>query len=119
WVGNAWDLLLDFAQVHGWVWDVDWKESPEEIIAVVRSLDPAKRFSFDWAGLCSAHQDSETRDFLGVLARSLRPAGEVLVALDRGSDSYPLALLPSGQVAAARQLASDIGLGKIEAMDRL
>jgi hypothetical protein len=44
------------------------------------------------------------------------PAGERLVRLDDGSDSYPLALLPSASLAEAEQLAADLG-GRVDALD--
>ena len=109
WSPEPWPLLLDLAQLRGWVWAVDWHEAADEVAAAVGGLAPAAALAVDWGGLASAHAEADTRAFLGVLSRAVAPAGEVLVSLDRGSDDYPLALLPADSLAEARWLAAAVG----------
>lgn len=116
WSPGPWPLLLDVAQLVGWVWAVDWREASDEVVAAVRELVPAGPITVDWDGLASAHAEAETRTFLRILARAVAPAGEVLVSLDRGSDSYPLALLPLGSLAEATRLAAEVG-GRVDTLD--
>lgn len=115
WRPTPWPLLLDLAQLRGWVREVDWKEAPDEVAAAVGGLAPAARLGIDWGGLADAHPGTETEAFLGVLARAVAPAGEALVCLDRGSDSYPLALLPAGSLGEAGRLAAAVG-GRVGAL---
>ena len=116
WHPEPWPLLLGLAQLRGWVWDVDCREAADEVAAAVGGLTPAALLAVDWAGLVAAHPEADTETFLGVLARAVAPAGEALVCLDRGSDSYPLALLPVGSLAEAGRLAAAVG-GRVDALD--
>ncbi len=116
WSPEPWPLLLDLAQFHGWVWRVDWREAADEVAAAVGGLAPAGPLAVDWAGLAAAHSEADTLAFLEVLARAVAPAGEALVCLDCGSDSYPLALLRAGSLAEAGRLAAAVG-GRVDALD--
>lgn len=116
WVPEPWALLLDVAEVLGWVGDIDWQTASDEVVAVVRGLPPAASLAVDWDVLASAHADAETRTFLGILARATAQAGEALVCLDRGSDSFTLALLLPGSLAQAGRLALEIG-GRVDEFD--
>jgi hypothetical protein len=114
-VPEPWELLLDVAKLRGWVRVADWREASDEVAASVAALVPAANLSIDWDGLAEAHEIIETRDFLRVLARSM-PAGERLVSLDDGSDSYPLALLPAATLAEAQALPPSLG-GRVDLLD--
>jgi hypothetical protein len=115
WAPGPWSLLLDVAQVSGWVRIVDCREASNEVAASVAAVRPAAAIPVDWKGLAAAHVETETREFLRLLAQAM-PAGERLVRLDDGSDSYPLALLPSASLAEAEQLAADL-CGRVDALD--
>ena len=109
WMPDPWNLLLDVATVRGWVWEIDWRTASDEVVAVVRGLPPAASLNVDWDRLADTHADADTETFLALLARAVAQVGEALVCLDRGSDSYPLALLVPNSLAEARRLAAEIG----------
>ena len=113
WAPEPWPLLLDVAQIQGWLWEVDWKADPHEVAEAVRGLAPADALEVEWSGLATAHTEAETLAFLSTLATLLASQGESLVCLDRGSDSYPLALLPAGSLAEAMRMASEVG-GRVD-----
>jgi hypothetical protein len=115
WAPSPWQLLLDIAEVNGWVRVVDWRADAEEVVASVRALVPGRDFSVDWEELVESHGKEETRGFLRAVAQAM-PAGERLVCLDNGSDSYPLALLPTASLAQAQQSALEIG-GRVESLE--
>jgi hypothetical protein len=115
WAPAPWPLLLNVAELRGFVRVVDWRAGSDEVAASVADLAPAAGLSVDLDGLAVANAEAETREFLRVLARAV-PAGERLVSLDNGSDSYTLALLPVASLAEAERLAVEIG-GRVDALD--
>ncbi len=120
-VPDEWTVLRDFAQLHNWVWVVDWKEAADEVTAAVKSLVPAQPLAVDWVKTEEAGDllELDTEKYLQLLARTIRPTGERLVSLDDGSDSYSLALIPATDLAQAMQLAVAIGKGKVAPLDDL
>jgi hypothetical protein len=115
WAPAPWQLLLDIAEVNGWVRVVDWRADAEEVMASVAALVPASALSIDWEELAAEHGEADTRGFLRAVAQAM-PAGERLVCLDNGSDSYPLALLPTASLAQAQRSALEIG-GRVESLE--
>lgn len=108
WYPDKWSLVLDVAGLRGWVFEVDWRADVDEVTEAVRDLIPARALSFDWDAFAASNED-ETREYLRALARALEPLGERLVSLDRGSDSYYLALITPATVSEARRLVAEIG----------
>lgn len=115
WLPVPWPLLLNVAELHGFVRVVDWRAGADEVAASITDLVPAASLPVDWDGLAAAHVKVETREFLRMLAQAV-PAEERLVSLDNGSDSYPLALFPAASLAEAGRLAKEVG-GRVDMLD--
>jgi anti-anti-sigma factor len=102
---NPWEILIDVGRLHRWVFEADWKEFLDEVVAGVKQLVPAAGLEVPWDRLAATDPETDVEDFLPMIAAALRPHGEALVFLDKGSDSYPLALIKVAQVKKAKRLA--------------
>ncbi len=104
----AWIALLDALTDVGRLAEVDWKEQGEDVARQLRALRSSPGDAA-WTWLGSADMEASTETFLHIVAAGLRAGGTELVILDMGSDSYPLALVPAGQLAQVLGLSSVAG----------
>jgi hypothetical protein len=107
-----WDVVIDIGDLHRFLFEADGGEFFEEIVAGLRELVPGRPLKIDWDTLAATDIDTEIEEFFSsVQAQS---GDEVLVIVDKASDSYPLAFLPRSDVARAQQLAKPFGEGRLE-----
>lgn len=110
---DPWELLIDVASLHHWLVEADCREFYDEIIKGIRGLNPCKPLAIDWAGLEKANADTPMNVFLQNLASTLQAHQEVLVVLDKGSDSFPYALIREKDLAQAKEWASKLDAGEL------
>jgi hypothetical protein len=113
WAPEPWNLLIDFAQVKQWVWVIDWKEGPTDVVAGLQDITPTRELQIEWNALAIEHEEMPTADFLAVLAAAIRPSGSELVSLNAGNDSYELTLIKEDQIAEVCRLARKVTYGQI------
>src|SRR5262249_14968544 len=63
----------------------------DQIAEGVRELVPARSLTINWEKLAATDTDVEIEQFFADLASQAKKGKEVLVILDKASDSYPLA----------------------------
>jgi hypothetical protein len=108
---RPWDVLIDIGVFHKYVFEADHAEFFDQIAEGVRELVTAKQLKIDWEALAATDADVEIEKFFALLASQAKTGEEILVILDKASDSYPLAFLPQDSVASAQKLAGLIGDG--------
>jgi hypothetical protein len=111
---DPWLALVIALDTRALLRPVDWKEGAREVGACVarllvsRKLDAKKLLAFfdadDW-------YEAKTDAVLAYLGKGLSAHRLALIALDIGSDSHEIALLPWEAVAAAKKLARKVGHG--------
>jgi hypothetical protein len=112
---RPWDVLIDIGVLHRFVFEADHAEFFDQIVAGVSELGPAKSLKIDWETLAATDAEVEIDEFFAALASQAKQGNEVLVILDKGSDSYPLAFLPPDSVAKAQKLVGLVGDGEVVA----
>lgn len=105
----AWIALVDALTDHGLLAEVDWKESPEEIVAQLKAVRSSPARPEAWAWVNHTGTDRPTYDFLELAGNKLRAADTVLAMLDIDSDCYPLVLLPADRATELVELATAAG----------
>jgi hypothetical protein len=108
---DPWGILIDVGILHKWVFEADWREFADEIASGLRELVPARPLVIDWRAV--GEDDTKAETVFASVSSQARLAGEILVILDKASDSYPLAFLSVGSVAEAQRLAELIGRGRV------
>jgi anti-anti-sigma regulatory factor len=105
---NPWEVLIDVGVLHHWVFEADHAEFFDEIVAGLRALEPVKLVSMPWDELAKTEPATEIEDFFAEVSARLRPHDEALVILDKGSDSYPLAMIRLDALKKAKRLAKQL-----------
>jgi len=105
---NPWEVLIDVGVLHHWVLEADHAEFLDEIVAGLKALEPAKTVPMPWDELAKTEPETEIEEFLAEVSAKLRPNNEVLVILDKGSDSYPLAMIRLDALEKVKRLAEQI-----------
>jgi hypothetical protein len=113
---RPWDVLIDVGVLHKYVFEADHAEFFDQIVEGVRELVTAKPLKMDWEAFAATDADVEIEKFFADLASQAKKGKEILVILDKASDSYPLAFLPQDSVASAQKLAGLIGDGDGEVL---
>lgn len=90
---EIYDSLLEFAATRDALAIVDWREDADEVVASLRSLQPARELAIRWDD--HARSEEELVPLLQVINADAGGHDDVLLALDRGSDDYPLTFVPS------------------------
>lgn len=108
-----WDVLIDIGVLHKYIFEADHSEFIDEVSSAVSQLVPAKTLQVNWTELAAKHANGEIEALFADLAVRAKTSNEVLVILDKGSDSYPLAFLSQDSVARAQELAKLIGGGEV------
>ena len=116
------DQLPWLALVHGLshrnlLYELDWKESPEEVVGVALTLlENHGNYQEISSSLNNIEPfiDEDIEEFLPQLNRKLESFKVQLIWLDIDSDSYPLTIIPLPDLDAAKQLAREAGYGKIK-----
>jgi predicted DNA-binding WGR domain protein len=114
----AWFALIDGLLARRLMTEIDWKESPEEVMDHLLPLDPGRKRA-PWKAYlraCAA-LDPATEPmaaaYLDVAGDGLRARGLALICLEISGDSSPVTILPAAEVERALALARDAGLGEI------
>ena len=110
---DPWEVLIDVATLHHWLVEADWREFYDQIISGIRELVPCKNLAIDWAGIEKANAETPTNVFLQNLASALEAHKEILVVLDKRSDSFPYALLREKDLAQAKVSVEKLGAGDL------
>lgn len=105
---NPWEVMIDVGCLHHWVCEVDHAEFFDEIVAGLRELEPAKTLAMPWEELAKTEPEIEIEEFFGQVSAKLRPHKEALVILNKGSDSYPLALIRLDGLKKAKRLTEQL-----------
>lgn len=105
---NPWEILIDIGVLHHWVFEADHAEFFDEIVAGLMALEPAKTVPMPWDELAKTEPETEIEEFFAEVAAKLRPHKEALVILDKGSDSYPLAMIRLDALKKAKRLAEQL-----------
>ena len=104
-----WLALIEELDAAGRLAEVDWKEAGSEILAWLRKIGgpPARRAlaALDEPGL----DDRRTDEALALFGKTLGAAGLALLVLDKSSDSFPLAIVPAGDVVGLVALGRAAG----------
>jgi hypothetical protein len=110
WVDGAdpWEILLDIGQLHQWVFEVDWRESYEDIVAGIQELKPATDLQVNWEQLADIDPESELNSFMQALGSALQLQGEILVILDKESDSFPFTLIQEQDLVEVQRLSEEV-----------
>jgi hypothetical protein len=87
--------------------EVDWKESPDEVVWGLRRLRSSPRDAWDWFADTEFHV--RTDEFLRITAEHLRDAGVALSWLDIDTDGYPLVMTPAPRTTELNNLAKLAG----------
>jgi hypothetical protein len=111
-------VLIDVGILHHFVFEADHGEFVDEIVSGISELVPAKTIIIDWEALAEMDDDEEIEKVFAKLAKKAKKSDEVLVILDKGSDSFPLAFLPSKLVAQAQKLAATAGEVDVDIVGR-
>ncbi|MDB4292824.1 hypothetical protein N9954_05400 [Maribacter sp.] len=112
-----WLALVDGLASRNLLEELDWKDDPEELIAVCLRLTENHSQSTEIKTSITSIEASlsdDIEEFLPVLNRYLYKHGIQLVWIDINSDSYPLTILASDKVNEAKRLALDAGYGTIK-----
>jgi hypothetical protein len=110
---EPWELIIDVAILHHWLFESDGREFYDEIISGVRELAPCQSLPIDWDRLSETDLETPINTFLHDTAAALYTHGEILVLLDKASDSLPLALLREEHLAQAKTAVKDLGIGRL------
>jgi anti-anti-sigma regulatory factor len=105
---NPWEVLIDVGCLHNWVFEADHAECFDEIVAGLRTLQPVKSVSLPWDELAKTEPETDIEEFFAEVSAKLRPHKEALVILDKGSDSYPLAMIRLDALKKAKRLADQL-----------
>jgi len=104
-----WIALVDELIENGFAYEIDWKESPQNICSVVDTLLENKNYRMlDWTWL----QDNEnmpTELFLDEISKRLHGLLLTLGYLDIDSDSYVLIIVTLDEMESIKSLASEAG----------
>ncbi|MNJ28900.1 hypothetical protein D3C77_234540 [compost metagenome] len=104
-----WIALVDELIENGFAFEIDWKESPQNICAVVDVLLENKNYPMlDWGWLQDI-DDIPTELFLYKTSQKLHGLLLSLGYLDIDSDSYVLIIVTLDEMASIKSLALDAG----------
>ena len=112
----AWIALVNGLQRRNLLQELDWKEDPEELIALVGEFTETHSNQKEVHATLSNLEpmlNDDIEEFLPTINRAIEKHNIQLVWLDINSDSYPLTLLKLQDLKKARILADKIGFGKI------
>jgi hypothetical protein len=108
-----WIALVNGLAARGRLHELDWKEASEDIAWKIDQLLPDRSTRPDrWAWLAQ-WEDKLPHEVLPAIAARLAEEGFAVLTIDIDSDSYPLTVLPVGQVAECQRLAQVAGYGTI------
>jgi len=113
----AWIALVDGLQRRDLLQELDWKDDPEDAIAVVEDLTQEHQNQQKIHNTLSKLEpllNDDIEEFLPTINFVLKQYDIKLVWLDIDSDSYPLTLLPFKELANAKELANKVGFGMIK-----
>ena len=110
-----WIALVNGLEDRGRLRELDWKEAPDDVTWKVDHLLPDQPVRPDrWAWVATAEWEEKLpHDLLPAIAAHLAAEGLTVVTLDIDSDSYPMMVLPVGQVERCQELAQLAGYGTI------
>lgn len=110
-----WIALVDGLEDRGRLRELDWKEAPEDVAWKVDLLLPNQPAQPDrWTWIATTEwEDKLPHDLLPAIGARLAEGGLAVVTFDIDSDSYPIMILPIGQVEECRRLAQLAGYGTI------
>ena len=100
----GWLVLIDGLERTGRIAELDWKEDPEDIAVALRGMVPRRAWKAI-AGLGGA----TCPEYLARATRALHGHRLALVWLDANSDSYPIAVVETGDLARVVRLANRAG----------
>jgi hypothetical protein len=108
-----WIALVNGLAARGRLHELDWKEASEDIAWKIDRLLPNRATRADrWAWLAQ-WEDKLPHEVLPAIAARLAEEGLAVVTIDIDSDSYPMMVLPVGQVEECQRLAQAAGYGTI------
>jgi len=108
-----WIALVNELQERGRLHELDWKEAPEDVAWKTDHMLPDRAMRPDrWAWLAQ-WEDKLPHELLSAIAAHLAEEGLAVLTIDIDSDSYPLMVLPVGQVEECQRLAQVAGYGTI------
>jgi hypothetical protein len=108
-----WIALVNGLEARGRLHELDWKEAPEDVAWKIDQLLPDRPVQPDrWAWLAE-WEDKLPHELLPAIAARLAEEGLAVLTIDIDSDSYPLLVLPVGQVEECQRLAQVAGYGTI------
>jgi hypothetical protein len=108
-----WIALVSGLANRGRLRELDWKEAPEDVAWKIDHLLSDRPMQPDrWAWLAE-WEDKLPHELLPAIAARLAPEGLAVVTLDIDSDSYPMMVVPVGQVEVCQRLAQIAGYGTI------
>jgi hypothetical protein len=108
-----WDLLIDVGILFHCVCEVDYREYYDQIVEGIKALKPAQGLQIAWTEIAETDPDTPINGFIQDLAAKLRVYGEVLVVLDKQSDSFPFALLSEVNLNDAKNIAENFDTGRL------
>jgi hypothetical protein len=110
-----WIALVNGLEDRDRLHELDWKEAPEDVTWKIDKLLPEQLHASDrWAWTETPEWEEKLpHDLLPAIAARFAEQGLTVVTIDIDSDSYPMTLLPVGQVAECQRLAELAGYGTI------
>lgn len=112
----TWIALVDGLERRGLMQELDWKDSPEELITLVEELTKKYKNQQEIHNTLSTLVpllNDDIEEYLTILNLALEKHEIQLIWIDIESDSYPLGLINLSDIHTAKDFAQKIGLGKI------
>lgn len=114
--GLPWIALVDGLAARGRLFEIDGKAVPEDVIWCIKKLlqqHVPDEQALHWLETIP-WPDEMPHKLLPVIGRELRKHDLALIALDMGSDSYPLMIIKIQKVSVSQQIAQQAGYDTIE-----
>jgi len=113
----AWIALVDGLRRRSLLQELDWKDDPEDAIAVVENLTqnyPNQQEIYKTLSNLEPLLNDDIEEFLPTVNLAIQQYNIKLVWFDINSDSYPLTLIPFKELANTKDLVHKVGFGMIK-----
>jgi hypothetical protein len=110
---QQWDVMLDIGHMHRVVFEADHSEFYDQIVEGLQELSGSESLDIDWQSLADTDPDTPINTFMHNVAGAFAAHGRTLIILDKGSDSFPFAVLDAESLPEAVRLAEAIENGNV------